>query len=192
MCVWSTGLAQNPFIAKSLSAIRAPPPDNISIHKDSSAREGTEWTMSQHKKTGSIMTDHQLRVLLQPVTEGAEKEQSSEKSPQPQAALRDVFAIGDCAIMQDAMYPATAQVASQKAYWLGKRLNKGDLEQSEFKWKNLGTMAYLGGASGVVQGAGGIPGLGNISGRAAWIMWKGAYLTKALSWRNKILLPVYW
>jgi len=189
MCVWSTGLAQNPLIEKSLQKLREVPPDgSIAIHA-AKRNDGhsPEWTICQDKKTGSILTDHQLRVMLEP----RQSQQSDGKEGQDssQAVLRDVFAMGDCAVMHDATYPATAQVASQKAYWLAKRLNKDDLEQSRFEFKNLGTMAYLGSSSGIVQGG---KGFGNLQGRLAWLAWKGVYLTKTLSWRNKILLPIYW
>jgi NADH dehydrogenase FAD-containing subunit len=84
------------------------------------------------------------------------------------------------------MYPATAQVASQKAEWLAKRLNKGDIEAKPFHWNNMGVMAYLGSWNAIVQA-----GPGEISGRTAFLIWRGAYLTKAVSWRNKILIPTY-
>lgn len=25
----------------------------------------------------------------------------------------------------------------------------------------------------------------------AWVLWRGAYLTKSMSWKNKMLIPVY-
>jgi hypothetical protein len=83
-------------------------------------------------------------------------------------------------------YPATAQVASQKAEWLAKRLNKGDIDMQTFHWKNMGIMAYVGNWNAILQTDG-----GDISGRAAWFIWRGAYLTKSVSWRNKILIPTY-
>ena len=45
-------------------------------------------------------------------------------------------------------------------------------------------MAYIGRWNAIVQ-------MNNkqLSGRAAWIMWRGAYLTKSISWRNRILIP---
>lgn len=27
---------------------------------------------------------------------------------------------------------------------------------------------------------------------AAWLVWRGAYLTQTISWRNKLLIPIYW
>lgn len=123
-----------------------------------------------HDKTHGIVTDDRLRA----------------KKPDG-SVLENVHAIGDCAIMEKAAYPATAQVASQKASWLAKRLNKGDLEASGFTYKNLGVMAYIGNWNAIMQTDG-----GDISGRVAWFIWRGAYLAKSVSWRNRVLIPVYW
>jgi len=190
MCVWSTGLAQNPFVEKSLGGTHTLPTADISGQL-SEVSDGASWRITQDGKTGSVMTDHQLRVMLEPAeqTKTTTPETDDTKSNNP-TVLNNVYAIGDCAMMHDTMYPATAQVASQKGYWLAKRLNKNDLESSRFEFKNLGTMAYLGGANAIMQS--GSKSLGNVSGRMAWVIWKGAYLTKTLSWRNRILLPIYW
>lgn len=83
--------------------------------------------------------------------------------------------------MEGTTYPATAQVASQKADWLAKELNKGKLNGKGFHWHNLGMMAYLGGWSAIFQS-----GAGNVSGKTAWLVWRGAYLTKSVSVRNKV------
>jgi len=123
-----------------------------------------------HEKTHGIVTDDRLRA----------------KRPDG-SVIENVHALGDCAIMENAAYPATAQVASQKANWLAKRLNKGDLEANGFTYKNLGVMAYIGNWNAIMQTDG-----GDISGRVAWFIWRGAYLAKSVSWRNRVLIPVYW
>lgn len=51
-------------------------------------------------------------------------------------------------------------------------------------------MAYLGSMNAIFQGSD--AGFTNISGRAAWLIWRGAYLVKSMSWRNRILIPIYW
>lgn len=107
----------------------------------------------------------------------------------PLQLTQDVFALGDCAMIEGTDYPATAQVASQKAQWLATRLNGNKMEGDGFRWRNLGLMAYIGGWRAIMQT--GLPG-GNISGRSAWLVWRGAYLTKSVSWGNKILIPMYW
>jgi len=91
-------------------------------------------------------------------------------------------------MIEDTQYPATAQVASQKAEWLAKRLNRGGFDVNGFTWRNMGVMAYLGNWNAIMQSGG----VGNVSGRAAWVLWRGAYLTKSVSWRNKVLIPIYW
>lgn len=102
--------------------------------------------------------------------------------------IPDVYAIGDCAVLEGTAYPATAQVASQKAGWLAKRFNKGDFErQKGFQYKDLGVMAYIGNRNAILQTGG-----GKISGFLAWCIWRGVYLTKSMSWRNRILIPIYW
>jgi len=180
MVVWSTGLMQNPFVADALNDVRELPKtfQRLSGSEQGNA-DSLQWKVKKDEKSGSIMTDSRLRLKLTT---------SDSKSDAQEAILSDVYAIGDCAILEGTSYPATAQVASQKASWLAKRLNKGDLDRSEFSFKNMGVMAYVGDWNALFQGGGG----GNISGRLAWVIWRGAYLTKSVSWRNKILIPMYW
>jgi NADH dehydrogenase FAD-containing subunit len=63
-------------------------------------------------KVGRLMTDGYLRVL-----------QPSEKEDGVQRVVKDVYAIGDCSVIEGDELPSTAQVASQKGNWLRKRLN---------------------------------------------------------------------
>ena len=123
-----------------------------------------------HEKTHGILTDDRLRA----------------KRPDG-SVMENVHALGDCAVLEGTAYPATAQVANQKAGWLAKRLNKGDLDSQGFTYKNLGVMAYVGNWNAIMQTDG-----GDVSGRVAWFIWRGAYLAKSVSWRNRILIPVYW
>jgi NADH dehydrogenase FAD-containing subunit len=128
--------------------------------------------VKRHPKSLAILTDDRLRV----------------PTPFGNGTIPHVYALGDCAILEGTSYPATAQVANQKAVWLSKRLNKGNLDQYGFTYKNLGVMAYVGNWNAILQSGGG----GDISGRVAWFIWRGAYLAKSVSLRNKILIPVYW
>lgn len=157
--VWSTGLMQNPLVGKLLEQ------DIPGVGK-----------IAKDAKTGGISVDSQLRVQVT----------SSDGTTTP---LPDVFAIGDCAVLQSNPLPATAQVASQQAVYLGKRLNtkSTDDESSPFKFRNWGTMAYLGGWRAIHQSS-----ADELKGRAAWILWRTAYLTKSMSVRNKMMIPVYW
>lgn len=157
--VWSTGLMQNPLVG------------NLTNQEF----EGL-GKIVKDAKTGGISVDHHMRVQVQ--------------SPDGKttSALPDVFAIGDCAVINDKALPATAQVASQQASYLGKRLNDGKTEDRvPFRFRNWGTMAYLGGWRAIHQNGG-----DELKGRAAWILWRTAYLTKSMSVRNKMMIPVYW
>ncbi|KPM33879.1 hypothetical protein AK830_g12693 [Neonectria ditissima] len=161
--VWSTGLMQNPLVGMLLNREMA---DGGKIAKD--------------RKSGGIVTDSHLRVQIQPMEDGAET-----------TTLQDVFAIGDCAVIQGSSLPATAQVASQQASYLGKRLNAKTMTETEtaapFSFRDWGTMAYLGGWRAIHQSQ-----ADELKGRAAWILWRTAYLTKSMSIRNKLMIPVYW
>ncbi|KAJ9648917.1 hypothetical protein H2199_000830 [Coniosporium tulheliwenetii] len=184
MVVWSTGLMMNPFISNAIGKVQSLPDVGAIVDKDFG---GKDWFVKKDPRSGGVITDDRLRVVLEPEGEDAEKPKGDKAGPKPRAVLEDVFAIGDCAILEGTTYPATAQVANQKAEWLAKRLNKGDLERQGFHWKNMGVMAYVGSWNAIMQSDG-----RNISGRAAWIIWRGAYLTKSVSLRNKILIPTYW
>jgi NADH dehydrogenase len=166
--VWSTGLAQNPLLAR-LDGVK------------------------RDVKTGGLLTDERLRVL----SEGGGDNGGGAGA----AIIPDVYAIGDCSVVDGQRYPATAQVASQQAVYLGRVLNKratapssspssstaDDTPPKNFKFRNLGTMAYLGSWRAIHQSS-----ADELKGRAAWLLWRTAYLTKSMSVRNKIMVPVYW
>ncbi|KNE56114.1 hypothetical protein AMAG_01953 [Allomyces macrogynus ATCC 38327] len=119
-----------------------------------------------------IVTDRRLRVL----------------DPQGEP-MENVYALGDCATISDYGLPATAQVANQKALYLGKQLNKTDERTIvPFAYRHLGSMAYVGGWRAVVD----MPNDIKPSGYSAWIFWRSSYLSMSVSWRNKCLIPLYW
>ncbi|GAA6016866.1 hypothetical protein JCM8202_004459 [Rhodotorula sphaerocarpa] len=109
--------------------------------------------------------------------------------------MKDVFCIGDASALEQKL-PATAQVASQEAQWLAKVLNSevsGKKDPGSFVFHNQGTMAYIGGWSAIVDRTQADEGpKGGLTGRAAWLLWRSAYLYKSLSWRNKISLLYHW
>jgi len=130
--------------------------------------------IAKDDKTGSIIVDDHMRVQV--------------RNGDATETLPDVFAIGDCAKIQDSSLPATAQVASQQASYLAKHFNKGDLDSSPgFSFTNWGAMAYLGSWRAIHQSK-----ADALKGRAAWILWRTAYLTKSMSIKNKLMIPVYW
>ncbi|KAI0443862.1 pyridine nucleotide-disulfide oxidoreductase-domain-containing protein [Xylaria telfairii] len=166
--VWSTGLMQNPLMQK------------LSVNRE--AVSGVQLHMDA--KTGGIVTDSRLRVTTVPHA----PEKQGQEQEQALSVLPDVYSIGDCAVVAGERYPATAQVASQQATHLAKRLNKGDLETKRpFVFRNWGVMTYLGGWRAIHQSS-----ADELTGRAAWFLWRTAYLTKSMSIRNKCMVPVYW
>jgi len=201
-----TGLMQNPFVDHALSSVREAPTDLYLPPSPSSSSppstqpttpgKDVKWIVKKDFKSGSIITDDHLRVKLIPSTS---PEQSENESVAQEAVHPSVFALGDCGIIESTTYPATAQVASQKAFWLAKRLNNGSLStppstsspsSKGFTYRDLGTLAYIGNWNALFQGGGKWG--GRLQGYVAWIIWRGAYLTRTVSWRNKVLVPVYW
>ncbi|KAK0219768.1 pyridine nucleotide-disulfide oxidoreductase-domain-containing protein [Armillaria nabsnona] len=170
LLVWSTGLAPNPLI----EAI-------------------TE--LKKRDTTNRVLTDGYLNAL------------NVDGTPNP-----DVWAIGDAASIESDPLPATAQVANQKAKYVTKTLNKlpilthshEDEEVSKdthvdepFQFRNRGSLAYIGGWRAIYDrskatGDGENTFMNKESGRVAWLLWRSAYFTQTLSWRNKILVPTYW
>ncbi|KAK8092059.1 hypothetical protein PG997_002420 [Apiospora hydei] len=176
--VWSTGLMQNPLIEKLTSkALDCPP----AVGNEELSNQ--QIRLQKNPKTGSILTDHYLRVNVVPKDAPPE---NGNTYPNP-GAMSDVFAIGDCAAFTDQALPATAQVANQKAAYLAKGFNKGTVDETEFKFRNLGTMAYLGNWKAIHQSS-----ADEMKGWTAWVLWRTAYLTKSMSVRNKIMVPIYW
>ncbi|ODA80028.1 hypothetical protein RJ55_02986 [Drechmeria coniospora] len=168
--VWSTGLMQNPLTGKLVGR------DLTGIGR-----------IAKDSRTGGFVTDQHMRVQVQLRGDSGDNGKT--------VTLPDVYAVGDCAAVQGRSYPATAQVASQQAAYLAKQLNldSGGRRHGEakgraaFTFRNLGSMAYLGSWRAIHQSS-----ADELKGRAAWILWRTAYLTKSMSVRNKIMIPVYW
>lgn len=183
MCVWSTGNMMNPFVRKALDTVHEFPIHSAEITTGSPRlADQKHWIIERDAKTGSIIVDDRLRVQLQ--TQYKDRE----------AYMKDVWCLGDVSRLVSGPLPATAQVANQQAIWLAKRLNHDDLASHAFGFHNLGIMAYVGNAKALFQGGTtdreGKP--RRLRGWMAYLLWRGAYLTMTLSWRNKILVPMYW
>ncbi|RSH91327.1 hypothetical protein EHS25_009626 [Saitozyma podzolica] len=107
--------------------------------------------------------------------------------------MSDVFAIGDNCMPRDGpKLPATAQVASQMAKYTSKTLGAlargGSLAAIErFHWRNRGSMALVDRSNKSISGF-----RSRLAGISAWIIWRSYYMTLAMGWRNKILVPMYW
>ncbi|KAF5365327.1 hypothetical protein D9758_005414 [Tetrapyrgos nigripes] len=136
--------------------------------------------LKKDKSARSIITDAHLNALR------------ADGTPDP-----DVWAIGDASMVDGSMLPATAQVANQKAKYLGKKLNKivKDQDPKEpFEFHNQGSLAYIGDWKAIYEGPEGREGkpFSQEYGRLAWLLWRSAYFTMTLSVKNKVLVPFYW
>lgn len=208
MCVWSTGLMNNPFVAKALNHVRRFPVKSAKITEGGPVEdtESRQWIIQRNPKTGAIIVDDHLRIQLQ--TEASASSSSDSSPPRAKAVMQDVFALGDCTNLAGISppLPATAQVANQEGQYLARAMNKNyssatnqfDSESYDtsagFNYHNRGVMTFLGGSKAVLQGPsvsreGAARGL---KGFLAYAIWRGAYLTMTLSWRNKFLIPIQW
>ena len=143
----------------------------------------TNLSCERDTRSGRILTDEKLRLI------GTEMD-----------VYDNVYALGDCALVRETNLPCTAQVAKQQAQYLAKSLNRyeGTLclpaDAPQFVFRPLGKMAYVGGWRAVADMR--LPSKGHpeqqVSGRLAWLIWRSAYFSMAVSIRNKILIPMYW
>ncbi|HEY3251737.1 MAG TPA: FAD-dependent oxidoreductase [Ignavibacteria bacterium] len=101
----------------------------------------------------------------------------------------NIYALGDCSIHQQHLFPVTAQVAQQQGRYLGKTLNKmaKNKKIKPFKFRDFGMLAYIGSHKALAdtpQYTG--------SGFATWLFWRSVYITKLVSLKNKILVLFDW
>ena len=195
MCVWTTGNAMNPFVEHGLKSFGAAASQDLLVTKTNKGESDTdhehaEWMVKKHEKTGALLVDDHLRIQFTAADTGTT------------ASVKNIFALGDNAMIESGAPPATAQTASQEAIWLAKRLNQGDIEASKgFEFNNKGVLTYVGDSKGLVQTPNGKEGDSSlvqrvvpdaIQGKAAYLAWKGAYWSMTVSWRNRILILVHW
>ncbi|OVA13913.1 FAD-dependent pyridine nucleotide-disulfide oxidoreductase [Macleaya cordata] len=125
-------------------------------------------------------------------------------------SVDDVFAIGDCAgFLEETgkqVLPALAQVAEREGKFLVELFNSIGKQNGgkafcarkialgdPFVYKHLGSMASVGGYKALVdlrqsKYAKGISHAGFVS----WLIWRSAYLTRVVSWRNRFYVAVNW
>jgi NADH dehydrogenase FAD-containing subunit len=126
-----------------------------------------------------------------------------------------VWALGDCVAVQGKPLPATAQVAAQQGAFLARlfsrnydlhaavprvvgakkglvqRLGDSDGFAKGFTFLNLGILAYLGDSKALAQ----ISLDDNVikgTGAAGFALWRSVYLSKQVSWRNRVLVAIDW
>lgn len=103
--------------------------------------------------------------------------------------LDNVYALGDCAALESRPLPATAQVAQQQGKYLGKAIGarRSGRPPRPFRFRALGMLAYVGDRRALAD-------LPHWEGRGwvAWLFWRSVYLTRLVSWRNKVLVLFDW
>jgi NADH:ubiquinone reductase (non-electrogenic) len=99
----------------------------------------------------------------------------------------NIFAVGDCTSMTTGELPATAQVAQQQGLFLAKYFNREMKVSESFKYKNLGMLAYIGGHKALAD----TPQFKG-TGFKTFVLWRSAYLTKLIGFKNKLLVIFDW
>jgi NADH:ubiquinone reductase (non-electrogenic) len=101
----------------------------------------------------------------------------------------DIFALGDCSVLESGELPATSQVAQQQGKYLATALMAHARGESvePFRYRHLGMLAYIGRNRALAD-------LQNFKGRGwtTWIFWRSAYLSRIVSVKNKILVMFDW
>ena len=104
-----------------------------------------------------------------------------------------IFAIGDCADIENNSLPCTAQVAERQGRYLAKLMNSCqtlncDIDSAEpFKFRSMGMLAYIGRYQALTD----IPNM-KLQGVPSWFLWRSAYLTRLGSWRLRMQVPIDW
>jgi len=99
----------------------------------------------------------------------------------------NVFAIGDCAAIEGYEIPATAQAAQKTGVFLAGYLNRNFYSERPFNFKNLGMLAYIGKRKALAD----LPQYKG-TGFGAFLFWRSAYLTRLVSFKNKVLVIFDW
>jgi NADH dehydrogenase len=107
---------------------------------------------------------------------------------------KNVYALGDIALMPCGDYPnghpQLAQVAIQQAKRLAKNLRHGaDTERwTAFRYKDKGSMATIGRNQAVVD----LPGNIHFHGGLAWFIWMFVHLMAIIGFRNRVVILMNW
>jgi len=124
--------------------------------------------VKMNQRGSQILTDRELRV----------------------AGEKNIWAMGDCATIEDYWLPQTAQVAKQQGKYLGKVFNQGDAKhQPLFKFQSLGMMCYLGSTNALMAS---LPGVDKMTGFLAFLGWRSVYWGLQMSLRNRYMLATDW
>ena len=102
----------------------------------------------------------------------------------------NVFALGDCAYIEDNPLACTAQVAERQGRYLAKQLAqelKQDKGLKPFSWRNAGMLAYVGDYQALAEFE-----TSKFRGFMTWVLWRSAYLTMLGSFRLRLQVPFDW
>lgn len=103
--------------------------------------------------------------------------------------FENIYALGDCTVIEENPLPATSQVAQQQGKYLAKALTRRARKESvePFQYKHLGMLAYVGDSKALAD-------LEGVKGRgwATWLFWRSAYLSRIVSLKNKVLVMFDW
>ena len=130
-------------------------------------RKFTQDVNLPKNERGQILTDPYLRVK--------------------DTKVDTVYAIGDCADIQENPLPCTAQVAEREGRYLAKLLNNSPDKVGPFKFSSMGMLAYIGRYEGLSD----LPHT-KLQGFPSWLLWRSAYLTRLGSWRLRMQVPIDW
>ncbi|XP_077242098.1 internal alternative NAD(P)H-ubiquinone oxidoreductase A1, mitochondrial-like isoform X3 [Tasmannia lanceolata] len=125
-------------------------------------------------------------------------------------SVEDVYALGDCAGFLEQtgrpVLPALAQVAEREGKYLANLFSKIEKEKGgkafrakviplgdPFVYRHFGSMASVGRYKALVdlrqsKDAKGL----SMAGFISWLIWRSAYLTRVVSWRNRFYVAVNW
>ena len=102
---------------------------------------------------------------------------------------KNIFSAGDCASIEGNLLPPTAQVAQQAGAFVAKHLNAiaKDKPTRPFVYNHKGMLAYVGGNKALAD-------MGSVKSKGfyTWIVWRSAYLTKLMSFQNKMMVMFDW
>lgn len=103
--------------------------------------------------------------------------------------FENIYALGDCSEIPDEPFPVTAQTAQRQGKYLGRSLNKIAKGKTvkPFKYKDLGMLAYIG-SNKALANTNQYKG----SGFVTWLFWRSVYITKLVSFKNKVLVLFDW
>ncbi len=107
--------------------------------------------------------------------------------------MKDVFAIGDIAVMTEEKYPKghpqVAPVAMQQAKLLAKNLSRiiANQKPDEFKYFDKGSMATVGRNRAVVDLS-----FIRFQGIFAWFAWMFVHLMTLVGFRNRVIVFINW